>query len=428
MPRARQTSSSESDREEPDASPLPPRRRQTVPQHVNAGPPPGRQGPRRGSAPGTYPDNDDDDDDDTDGEEPKPPSRGAGALRGGRARPIQRQAAPNDDDSEDNSPSPLIRNTTAGRGGRGGRGSRGGRAGQPRPISIHVRSDDDTLDADRSDYGTPPPRRRASTVSGRRPNDGEIGSPGQGQRVPNPRRRHSPSPVTFSPIEPDSPTEDLEVRSPGRGRGRRPPNPRQRQRSPSPVNLSPIEPDSPTEDWDDDLRKALAVSQAEPQPVRPSEDDNFEEQLRQVMKASSKAEAAVQKKRAAKQSNDEEQLRRLMEWSEKEHREQERARVRREREEARRQEEEFERALRESQRAAAAQRSDHLEEEDTELERAIRLSQVTHNADVRKAAERMAGRRATAPQSPSWTEGKLQSGGHQEESVSTAATPLSAPV
>ncbi|KAI4203907.1 MAG: hypothetical protein LQ350_001529 [Teloschistes chrysophthalmus] len=368
MPRAMQTSSSESDSEEPNASPPPPRRLQTVPKRTNAGPPLGRQGPKRGSIPGTYAD---DDDDDTDSEEPRPPPRGAGKPRGRHARPIQRRAAPDDDDSDDDDPDPLARNTTASRGGRGGRG---GRAGRSRPISTHVRSDDDTLDADRSDYGTPPPRRRASKVSSRRPNDEEAGSP---------------------------------------GRARHPPNPRRQRRSPSPVRFGSIEPDSPTEDWDDDLLKALAVSQAEPQPVRPSEDDDFEAQLRQVMEASSAAESAAQKKRASKQFNEEEQLRRLMERSEKEHREQERARVRREREEARRQEEEFERALRESQQAAAAaQRSDRLEEEeDTELERAIRLSQVTHNADVRKAAERMAGRRATAPQSPSWTEGRLQSGG-----------------
>ncbi|KAI4253023.1 MAG: hypothetical protein LQ352_003946 [Teloschistes flavicans] len=378
MARAKQaSSSSESGSEEQDSSPPPPRRRQTLPRRTNAGLPPGRLGLRHGSMPGTYPENDEDD---NDNEEPKSPPRRAGWSRGGQPWPNQRRVASDDDGNEDIRSRPVAGNASADRGGRGGRA---GGAGRLRPISTRVRSDDDTIDADTGSHGTSPPRRRASTVSSRRFSSEEVESAGPERRLPNAGRRPRSSPVTFSPIEPDSPTEDM----------------------------------------DDELRRALAASQAESQPVRPSEDDDFEEQMRQVMEAS-KAEAAAQERRASRQLDEEEQLRRLMERSEKEHKAQERAKARREREEAQRQQEEFERVLQESQRAA--QRSGHLKEEN-EFERAIRLSQVTHNADVRKAAERMADQRETAPLSPSWTEGRLQSGRHQGGSPSTSVPPSPTP-
>ncbi|KAL8690299.1 MAG: hypothetical protein Q9218_004219, partial [Villophora microphyllina] len=396
MARARQESSSsgsssESESEESEHSPPPPRRRQTVAGRGNARQPQGRQPPRRASMPGSYPQEDDDKParraanrggrvqraprqaDSDDDEEPRPPPSKPGKSRGGPPPPVSRRAASADDGDDgdgDDGPRPSA---SAGCGGCGGR---------PRPIPTRLKPSNENVGEDEGYFPTASPRRRASTATRPGPDAEEIGS--------------------------------LRVRRPSANTDRR--------LKPSPGISSPNEPDLPTEEMNDEFRRALAVSAAEPLSARSREEEEYEEQMRQVMEAS-KAEATAQKRRASEQVDEEEQLRRLIEESEKEHKAQQLAKARREKAVAQRQEKEFERALRESKEAA--QQSGHHKEEN-ELERAIRLSKVTHNADVRRAAERMAQGRATAPQSPSWTESNLLSANHRGESSSAPATPVAA--
>lgn len=318
-----------------------------------------------------------DEEEEDDSDKPRPSQQKGNARRGGRGGRSQlvprRAGSDNDDDDDDGDSRPPPRSANA---------RRGGRAGRPQPAIRHKKSisEDDAAENDDADSRRPPPRRKTAKARAPKPDD-------------------------------DDDNQDPKSSPPA---ARQPTNPAFHRREPSPVRFSPIEPDDvPPEDMDDQFRRALALSLQEPPPTRsPAVDD--EEQMRLAMEASM-ADAAAQ--RAVPNNSDEDpDIRRLIEFTEKEHKLQERERGRREREEAQKFEADVERAVRASERAA--QRSGHFGDQNKILS-VIRESQETHNDGVQRAAERMALERDRTQRSASWTETNINSGKREGASLST---------
>ncbi|KAL8937469.1 MAG: hypothetical protein Q9211_003680, partial [Gyalolechia sp. 1 TL-2023] len=366
-------SGSGSESEEVGDPPSPARRKKMLRQPGNPRPPRGRGPPRRASVPGEYPQSSED----------EPPPRHV-ARRNGRSKQdfkqVQSDGSRHSDSSLRQRPK-KTRNLREEEDEEPGSSRSAKRLTKPSHRPKNACKDIepvgyDTLDD--IDDEKPPPRRRSTKAKG--------------------------------PLS----SEDAEVEP--RRPPRNPPKP-VRRRSPSLAELNPVEPTLLSK-----MRQALAASLKESQAARPSEEDDFEEQLRRVMEAS-KADGATSR-RPPSVPDEEEMVRRIIEESHKEHEKQERKKARRERELAQQQEEEFARALKASQRAARA--SGHHEEEE-ELARAISLSEAAATEDVRRAAERMAVGRTTNTRTASWTESNLASRQRGSSEAETSPTTPTAP-
>ncbi|KAL8944932.1 MAG: hypothetical protein Q9216_000093 [Gyalolechia sp. 2 TL-2023] len=293
------------------------------------------------------------------------------------------------------------------------KGRRGRSPSESPPLSQST-SSSESENEEASDSPSPPRRRKTSARPGKaRPQRGR--GPPRRASVPGeypqssdeehpPRRR-----TTKARRQPSTEDKAIEPRRPLRNLPKS-----ARRRSPSPVTFDPIEPDASVEGIDDQMHQALAASLKETQVIQPSEEDDFEEQLRRVMEAST-ADTAINH-RSPDVTDQEELLRRIIDESQKEHEKQERRKARRERELAQQQEDEFARALKASQRAARA--SSGMEEEE-ELAKAISLSQAALAEDVQRAARR------TSAHTASWTETNLAS--RQREPSEAEAPPPTTP-
>lgn len=195
-----------------------------------------------------------------------------------------------------------------------------------------------------------PPRRPKKTKSTDPVDDEET--------RPSPRRRNtrgrSPDPESDFALGTSRPTNQV---------GRDLASPARQETTPS---------EDPPEDFEEDLRRAMTLSLAEPQ-GRPSDDVEEDPHYLEIIQQ-----------------------------SRKEHEAQERRKARAARKQAEDYEAEYEKALKVSERAARG--SEHQTFED-ELQRVLRLSQESAAEDVRRAAERMAQQKYATLSSPSWVEG-----------------------
>ncbi|KAL8912658.1 MAG: hypothetical protein Q9171_002383 [Xanthocarpia ochracea] len=193
--------------------------------------------------------------------------------------------------------------------------------------------------------------------------------------------------------------EDEQARSPPQRRtagGRsRDPDPRIISTT-SPIKQNPTQFNNPSEAFEEEMRRAIALSLQEPPSTGPPEDNLFDTAMRRAM-TRSKAEAEASARPSTSTDPDAEYLRMLRE-SQKEHEAQQRERARKDKKAAQIYETEMARLLQETRNDVCAlihQRGDR--NEDDELEEALRLSMETAAEEQRKAAERMAWSR-------SWTE------------------------